>query len=313
MDQHYGQNHNSKREKEHSKVGVPVKCPYLGIKTDSDTSFDYPSIWNACHRTKTPEIPLLEHQDTTCLKPEYIVCPVLMIINGEKFPPELIEHVQHRSRKIKRTWIIGVTLVLAVLFILFLVIKVLQPGMTPAILTPSSPVLETTQSILVMTEEFTETILASIESPVIEVVKTETAVPSGTSVVAEIVHKLDVPIGTDHQFIIHQVLEGESLEQYAVLYNTNRETITQLNYFLPVPLWVNWLVIIPVNLTEMGDLPTFEAYLVTDETITIEKLSEKLAVDPGELGYFNGIGIDHVMRSGEWLIIPREGYMLYNP
>jgi len=313
MDQHPGQNHKLKRKNEHSKVGVPSKCPYLGIKTDPDTSFDYPSIWNACHRTKPPEIPLLDHQNTTCLTPEHIICPVFMSANGEKFPPELIEHVQQRSRKIKRTLVISLTLVLAILIILFLVIKVLQPGMTSEKITPSSPVPETTQSIPVMTEEVTETKLASIETPMVEVTKTETMTPSETLVEAEIVHKLDVPIGSDYQFIIHQVLEGESLEQYAVLYNTNRETITKLNYFLPVPLWVNWLVIIPVNLTEMGDLPTFEAYLVTEETITIEKLSEKLAVDPTELGYYNGIGVDHVMKSGDWLLIPREGYMLYNP
>jgi len=313
MDQHPGQNHKSKREKEHSKVGVPDKCPYIGIKTDPDTSFDYPSIWNACHRTRPPEVPLLDHQNTTCLTPGYIVCPVFMSANGEKFPPELIEKVQHRSRKIKHAWIIGVTLVLAILVILFLVIKVLKPGMTPTKLTPSSSVPESTQSISVMTEEVTDTKLAPIETPMVEVTKTEAMMPSETLVEAEIVHKLDVPIGTDYQFIIHQVLEGESLEQYAVQYNTDRETITKLNYFLPVPLWVNWLVIIPVNLTEMGDLPTFEAYLVTEEAITIEKLSEKLAVDPTELGYYNGIGVDHVMRSGDWLLIPREGYMLYNP
>jgi hypothetical protein len=313
MDQNPGQNHKTKIEKEHLKVGVPGKCPYIGIKSDPDTSLDYPSIWNACHRTRTTEVPLLDHQNTTCLTPEHTVCPVFMSVNGEKFPPELIEHVQHRSRMKKHAWIISVTLGLAALVILFLIIKVLQPELIPAKLTPSSPVLETTQSVSVMTEDVTETKSVFIETPVIEVVKTETSAPSGTSVVAEIVHKVDVPIGTDYQFIIHQTLEGESLEQYAVLYNTNRETITQLNYFLPVPLWVNWLVIIPVNLTEIGDLPTFEAYLVTEEVITIEKLSEKLAVDPAELSFYNGIEVDHVMRSGDWLIIPREGHMLYNP
>jgi hypothetical protein len=129
----------------------------------------------------------------------------------------------------------------------------------------------------------------------------------------EVTHKLDVPIGTDYQFIIHQVLEGESLEQFAVQYDTSREVITKINYFLPVPLWVNWLVIIPVNLTDPGDLPTFEAYLVTEETISIGKLSEKLAVNLEDLSYYNGIGVEHVMKSGEWLLIPREGYMLYNP
>jgi hypothetical protein len=175
------------------------------------------------------------------------------------------------------------------------------------------PVQETTQLISQDIEEtFTATKMEG-ETSSAEVTSAETNALTQTSPLNEVTHKLDVPIGTDYQFIIHQVLEGESLEQFAVQYDTSREVITKINYFLPVPLWVNWLVIIPVNLTDPGDLPTFEAYLVTEETISIGKLSEKLAVNLEDLSYYNGIGVEHVMKSGEWLLIPREGYMLYNP
>lgn len=313
MDQYPGQDHKLMRDIEQLKIGLPGKCPYLGIKTDPDTSFDYPSIWNTCHRTKTPEIPLLEHQNAICLTPEHTICPVFVGTKDDKFPSELIEHVQYRSRKIKYAWIVGVTLVLAILVILFLISKAHQSELSSEKLTPNSPATETTQSILIITEEPIKTEVTFLETPGLEVEQTDTTTPFGITSEVEVLHKLDVPIGTDHQFIIHQVQDGESLEQYAVQYNTDRETIIAINYYLPVPLWVNWLVIIPVDLTDPVDLPTFEAYLVTDETISITALAEKLGKNPEVLAFYNGIGADHVMKSGEWMLIPQEGYLLYNP
>jgi len=288
------------------------KCPFLGIKTDPETAFDYASIWNACHRSKPPEIPLLDYQSTTCLTSAHVSCPIFTSTGDSKFPPNLIERVQLRSSKRKRIWIIGIALVLLVLVILLILSQLFAPEKVPEV-TVSMPVQETTQLISQDIEEtFTATKMEG-ETSSAEVTSAETNALTQTSPLNEVTHKLDVPIGTDYQFIIHQVLEGESLEQFAVQYDTSREVITKINYFLPVPLWVNWLVIIPVNLTDPGDLPTFEAYLVTEETISIGKLSEKLAVNLEDLSYYNGIGVEHVMKSGEWLLIPREGYMLYNP
>ena len=287
------------------------KCPFLGIKTDPETAFDYASIWNACHRSKPPEIPLLDYQSTTCLTPSFINCPIYKNSADIKFPPKLIERVQLRSNKRKRILIFGISFVLLVLVIM-LIKQVVVPGTVPEVLV-SQPLKETTQVISQDIEETSTATKIESETSSAEVTSAETNALTQTSPLNEVTHKLDVPIGTDYQFIIHQVLEGESLEQFAVQYDTSREVITKINYFLPVPLWVNWLVIIPVNLTDPGDLPTFEAYLVTEETISIGKLSEKLAVNLEDLSYYNGIGVEHVMKSGEWLLIPREGYMLYNP
>lgn len=311
-DQHPDQSKGSVEEWGFSQASAQGKCPFLGIKTDPDTAFDYSSIWNACNRSEPPEIPLLDYQSTTCLTPAYVSCPIYKSKEDIKFPPNLIEHVHLRSSKRKRTWIIGIALVLLVLVIFLIFGKFLAPESVPEV-SVSQPVKKTTQVISQDIEETSTATKMEGETPSAEVTLIETSASTKISSLTETIHKLDVPIGTDYQFIIHQVLEGESLEQYAVLYNTNRETITKINYFLPVPLWVNWLVIIPVDLTDSGDLPTFEAYLVTEESITIGKLSEKLAVNLVDLSYYNGIGVDHMMKSGEWLLIPREGYMLYNP
>ena len=116
---------------------------------------------------------------------------------------------------------------------------------------------------------------------------------------------LNTPIGKEIQFIIHRVAEGETTSQYAQRYNTSIEAINAVNYFLPPSLWINWLIVIPLDLTEVEGLPAFEAYLV-EEDVTLDELAEQLSASLDEMCLYNGIDSNHTLHDGEWVLVPRE-------
>jgi hypothetical protein len=116
---------------------------------------------------------------------------------------------------------------------------------------------------------------------------------------------LDTPIGSKYKFIIHKVVKGESLQLYAEKYGTTIETIRAVNYHLPIPLWEDWLIIIPISITDAQGLPSFEAYMVSEEGLTIAELARKLSTDPIELKYYNALSETYRSSSGDCLLIPR--------
>lgn len=122
----------------------------------------------------------------------------------------------------------------------------------------------------------------------------------------ERLHLLDTPISKDFKFVIHRIADRESVAQYAELYNTTAEAIYASNLFIPSPIWINWLIIIPVDMTDVADLPAFEAYMVDKDGIIIEEVAETLSVDAEEMRLYNDLETGHIMNSGDWLLIPRE-------
>ncbi|MEA3325750.1 MAG: LysM domain-containing protein [Chloroflexota bacterium] len=159
----------------------------------------------------------------------------------------------------------------------------------------------------------TSQMTTSQENIIEEIAKTQTDPPPSptkqlTSTPTDVkpVLTLDIPIGSEYQFIIHRVKEGESLQIFADLYNTSVEAIRAVNYDLIAPLWIDWLVIIPVNTTDVEDIPTFEPYQVESDQITISELSKQLSTQLEDLLLYNNLDSEHVLYQGEWLLIPRE-------
>jgi len=117
---------------------------------------------------------------------------------------------------------------------------------------------------------------------------------------------LDTPIGDENQFIIHRVAEGESLQIFANLYNTSVEAIRNVNYDLIAPLWIDWLVVIPMNTTDVTGIPTFEPYQVESDQISISELSELLSTSIADIIKYNNLNTEHFLVQGDWLLIPKE-------
>jgi LysM repeat protein len=119
-------------------------------------------------------------------------------------------------------------------------------------------------------------------------------------------HALETPIGIEHQFIIHRILLGESLPLISTHYGTTVEAIQLVNSYIQIPLLVDFLVIIPVNQTDVSGLPAFEAYRVEKDT-PVEELAQQLLVDPAVLKYYNDLKDGQVLTAGEWVLVPHTG------
>jgi hypothetical protein len=100
--------------------------------------------------------------------------------------------------------------------------------------TPTSTWTPTSTSTPTPTPTFTATSTStytSTPSPTLTWTPTWTPTPT----VPPSKHQLDMVIGTDYKFIIHQVAGGESLNQYAYKYNTSTATILAVNHNLKTP------------------------------------------------------------------------------
>jgi hypothetical protein len=117
-------------------------------------------------------------------------------------------------------------------------------------------------------------------------------------------HALDVPFGKDNKFVVHRVVRGENLTLYAQQYETSTEAITALNYRLPMPVWEDWILVIPVDKFYVSDLPQFEPYQAIGASLSLEELAHQLNTDSQSLLEHNAFDETCNVFSG-WLLIPR--------
>ena len=104
--------------------------------------------------------------------------------------------------------------------------------------------------------------------------------------------------------MIHRVAEGESLDMYAELYHTSMEAIRAVNYYLPLPVWANWIIIIPLNVTDVTGIPAFEPYQASGTTISMDDLAKQLNTDAASLRKYNAFD-DSCKAYSAWLLVPR--------
>lgn len=118
--------------------------------------------------------------------------------------------------------------------------------------------------------------------------------------------RLGTPIGRDIIFIIHRVVEGEALGQYASRYNTTEEAIRAVNYNMPSVLFIDWLLVIPLDRTDTTGLPAFQPLQIEEGGITLEALARQLGVEAEDISLYNDIEPEHILLPGEWILVPRE-------
>ncbi|MDF1519289.1 MAG: hypothetical protein P1P73_02270 [Brevefilum sp.] len=96
------------------------------------------------------------------------------------------------------------------------------------------------------------------------------------------------------------------MQLFADQYVTIVESISAINYRIITPLWVDWLVIIPVNMIDVSGLPAFEAYQILEDGITAKDLAEKFALSLEDFYFYNNIDLNHELHQGDWVLLPRE-------
>jgi hypothetical protein len=296
-------------------------CPFLGLLDDPETSQGFPSIWNYCHHSQPIASPAIKHQKEFCLGGRHGECPVFLSRQASPLPTEIraaITPVSGKRNQFLQKLVLGLT-ALGVILVLswgrlgkgmltFLGVgnsiqTSLQAAYPTATIFLNLKVDKSPPASITFSPFPTLTISAQTSTPTLYLTLVPTNTPS----------QLDAVIGTDYKFVIHKVLDGETLNQYAAKYNTSVQTILAVNHGITVPVWVNTLVVIPVGFTDFAELPSFVVYKVTqqDRGISVEEMAKRLKVDPADLRYYNGwtsLGARPLV--GQFLLVPRYDHLL---
>ncbi len=290
-------------------------CPYLGLHDDQRTSLAYPSAWNYCYRSHPPASVSIAHQISACLCPEFVKCTVYQSGQAGSLPVDLrgSSSLSTRRRKSARrktrriAWAASVILLLIMAVIaiqryfpgtlqswlpsLEIVSSVAPDGVTPEASIPSTPVP-----------------VQSSPVPVVEVPASTQAIslpnPSPTPIPKRCGYTLDTPFGSDIKFSLHQIASGENLDKLAEKHQTTVDAIRAVNFDMPLPVWENWIVVIPVDVSDVKGLPAFEPYQADGTIFSLSDLALQLGVDIESISKYNAFTDACTVFRG-WMIVPR--------
>jgi hypothetical protein len=280
-------------------------CPFLGLRDDPATALSFPSSHNRCFHAK-PALPVkLDFQRTYCLTSKYSNCEEFNREPDTPLPSNLrFKDVPPLQEKIinGRVWI---------LFLVFIVIALIawqvlsrghlgvgNSGQSPAVTVPAISTIigfQTPSILSTRVQNPTTPTLSLTTTPTFPI---HTFAPTNVSF-----HVFETPIGVEYKLVIHRVLAGESLMSIASQYWTTVDAIQAVNYYLPSPLQIDWLIIVPANQTDVHGLPAFEVYEVKMD-VAVRALAQQLSIDPAIFELYNGFGNNEFLSSGEWVLIP---------
>ncbi len=281
-------------------------CPFLGIPGDWQTAMDYPSLQNYCRITKPLAAPVEYHQREFCLVANYTQCNLFIADSTKSEPPIPPVNVDPTSPQKSRpvlVWLtLGLVLVIAIALTLWQVLSRVLPVISSSSMKPlPSDTVHT--NIMVKTSTPFMATLEPVEMVAPQFTPTDklTETPTAT---AEPPHLLRTPFGSEQLFQLHQVTSGEDLISIANSYHTSVEAIRAANYNMPQELWVDTVIIIPLNQTDATVITPMTAYEITSAGISVETIALEQAIDLDELIKINGRPAAYQFQIGEWVILP---------
>jgi hypothetical protein len=202
--------------KSEGRKGGIIICPYVGFSGDPDTALSYPSHANCCHHAKPVISISLAHQRNFCLTPKFKLCPVSQKEKIEPLPKEFAAGVSiEKKNKALFRIILLVGAVLIGLLLLALMAGMFQ-GQVQSKSTASSTMV--TESVLITqtptlnvlpTDTAPEPTRTPTRTPTLKILPTHTTVvPTPTHIP---MHQLETPFGETPRFVIHRVIDGETL------------------------------------------------------------------------------------------------------
>lgn len=312
-------------QRQSNPVPGDARCPYLGLRDDPQTCLAFPSDWNCCHRAQPPDSVRPNHQRRYCQTSDYQTCPVFQNQKSLPLPAELrgrgpagLHHSRRRSGPLPVR--------IAALVLVMIVVGLAWMGLLPDVFSaspfnapqstipasrtapppsPSSVAIPLVPPLVPSASEYvppTSIVPFLLQTPTL----TSTVPPTPTpSPLGQCGRQLETSFGSNPGLLIHRVRSGDSLNMYADTYHTSVEAIQALNYRLPIPMWKDWVVVIPPGQTQVLDLPSFELYQVTEPGTTLTELSSRLSVDSESLMRYNDFDASCRTVMG-WLLVPHS-------
>lgn len=286
---------------------VQTFCPHLGLKSDPTTSFSFPNKGNACFHAKGRPTPELEYQRTTCLSAQFINCPVYKSPPNVRLPDNIREPKNSKIFNPKTTLWVGLLILLILGILLTLNYREQLFSQLTQLTVPAWQQTQQARPVTLPPSPTIESIPTKTQAPTASATSTMEPTPSPTSTREPLVLALGTPFsGGDLKLIIHRVIEGESLGQYASRYNTTEAAIREVNYNLPSVLFIEWVIVIPIDITDTTGLPAFQAIQMQEGGISVEAFARQLGVDVGDMSLYNNVDPDRILQPGEWILVPRE-------
>lgn len=289
-------------------------CPSLGLADDADTSLDFPSNWNYCHRCLPIAPPRFKHQEEFCLGGKYGECPLFLSQQVAPLSKDLRIPRNSFGDMARRNFRRNIVLALVVL------IAILIGGWGITHQGLSAPVTANTPQTASPFVDSDLTISPPSTIAVLQIpsIMTLTPIsfntPTDTTALTAITNdnpsknQLEILIGTDYKFVIHKILQGESMIQFSEKYDTSVEAIVAVNYTKGNLGWSGTLLVIPVGITDFSKLPSFVVYRVQekDRGVSAATMAKYLRVTELELKYYNGWTDDGDRPLvGDYLLVPR--------
>jgi hypothetical protein len=289
-----------------TKDKTSLFCPYLGLREDPGSLAAYPSPHNVCHRCSPPSVPVLHHQSSTCLTSNYATCPAQ---TDSALPHELILPSTNPRRPQQNTPIVWGAAVLLVGAILVAIVLFATKNNRPVV---AAPLATATVDAALPAPQIRSTEVQPTPSNTPEPSPTATPSPIPTPTftsepqIQPGVHQLQSELGGDIKLIMYRILDGDQLPIVARRYQTSPEAVQAINFKSVYPLWVNHVIVIPLNTEDVTELPKFEAYEITDAQIDLQSLAEILGVDSAQIKYYNLCPQNCLVQKGDWVLLPRQ-------
>lgn len=284
----------------HSRV-----CSYLGLLGDATTHMGFPSCENHCFASSPHKSPDVSHQNSFCLQRSYDRCDVYRNIGGQTQSRNLYKPRQ-TSRLPKVKYLAALISSSVLILVGFWLVRRGLPVLRVNGLAPNG-------NVTVPTLEETAAQASFTVSPLNPLTPTQFSIATVTQPSVQIAtpvnpHRLEVTkvvAGTGHNYLVHVVAVGETLDIIADDYGTTVEAILAVNYRLKPPVWVDYLLVIPVGIKDVTGLPALDVYVVDEyESIASTSLAEELEVDEAALEYFNVCTDNCEFHRGDILLVP---------
>lgn len=271
-------------------------CPYLHLQADPESVRAYPAWDNCCNKVRRPAPVDLNFQQETCLTIHHESCPVFLSQKSQSLPAEMSANNHHL---LERPLLWGGLLAAIVLVIIVMAAVLIKPRRAPVgepLAALTSPTAAGAQQVITITTA-AQVLPSAIPTATVRPTPRASVTPAFST-------QLEKPIGLNGMLIIHQVRTGETLATLAEQYQTKTEIIQAINYFLPDPLSVGWLLVLPRSTDSTKGFPAFEIYLLRQNT-PVTALAAEQGVDEKQLRHFNALGNLETIPAGSWMLLPR--------
>ena len=295
-------------------------CPYFGLRHDRRTAMNYPSPQNFCHNVPPPAIPGVDYQSQFCLTAACTTCK-LYVGNSRKRMPANIASAEGGNLQ-KRRKLIWIPLVITLLLMVALAAwKIFSPNLIikpvaqqPVVLDNATKMVATeTQLASPLPEATVISAPTKVQSVTITSTPTKSSTPTTTYTITltptptrvlPLGHLLEVPFGRGQKYLLHQVVDPETIELLAERYMTSVDVIIRANNNLILPLTAGTVSIIPLNQTDVSAIIPLSAFRISTIGVTLQTFAQENGLNLDVLSALNDLAPEYQLQPGEWVIAP---------